>query len=265
MHADSNSEGRTQRPSQRLYLLYHELRSAGSRYSYVTGAEMFEKHANIYAQLRTAADGSFLWPELTFDDGHISNLQIALPILQLHKLTARFFITVGWTGIKPGYMGWDALRSLHQAGQSIGAHGWTHTLLTHCTDRELEKELVAARTTLEDKLGIPITTMSLPGGRYNSRVLNACKQAGYTQVYTSIPKAETLPPGATVGRLNIRGDMQPDWIAQLFAPGSKLLQSIQHQYRRKEALKKLLGDRLYAKLWAFINRQETEAGEDAAA
>jgi hypothetical protein len=247
----------TQRPRPRLFLLYHELRNSKSRYSYVTRAELFEQHLRLYARARGPAI-SGLWPEITFDDGHVSNYEIAAPILQSRGVTAQFFITVGWTGIKPGYMGWNELRSLQQAGHAIGTHGWTHTLLTHCDDRELQTELTHSRQTLEDKLGTPITTMSLPGGRYNARVLAACEEAGYTHIYTSIPKAETLPLGPTVGRLNIRGDMQPEWIAKLLEPGSGVLPSLERRQRMKDAAKSLLGDQLYERLWAMVNRKEPE-------
>lgn len=265
MHLESISKEQTEQPLRRLYLLYHELRSIESRYSYVTSTEMFEKHLDLYARLRRQSS-SHLQPEITFDDGHISNLELAAPILESRGLTAQFFITVGWTAKKPGYMGWSDLQALHAAGHAIGAHGWTHTLLTHCSDRELQTELNVARATLEDKLGTPITTMSLPGGRYNRRVLSACEQAGYNTIYTSIPRAETLPLGTTVGRLNILGDMQPEWIERLFQPEDKLLANLGKQYHRKDAVKKLLGDRLYAKLWAAVNRKEPDAdgGEDLA-
>jgi len=250
---------------RKLFLLYHELRPSETRYSYVTATGMFQKHLDLYVRLREA-DGTGLWPEITFDDGHVSNLELAAPLLQSRGLTATFFITVGWTGKKPGYMGWPELQALHQAGHSIGAHGWSHTLLTHCSDRELQTELGQARLTLEDKLGAAITTMSLPGGRYNRRVLAACEQAGYTEIYTSIPRAEAVPLGSTVGRLNILGDMQPEWIATLFEPDGRLLDSLGQQYHRKDAVKKLLGDRLYAKLWGLVNRKEagTDGGEDIA-
>jgi peptidoglycan/xylan/chitin deacetylase (PgdA/CDA1 family) len=256
------NSGEQRQPSRRLYLLYHELRASHARYSYVTDTAMFERHVDLYVRLRESPTVE-LWPEITFDDGHISNLELAAPILQSRGLIARFFITVGWTGKKPGYMGWSELLSLHRAGHAIGAHGWTHTLLTHCNGRELQTELEQARLTLEDKLGTSITTMSLPGGRYNRRVLAACERAGYTEIYTSIPRAESLPLGTTIGRLNILGDMQPEWIARLFEPDGALLNSLGKQYGRKEAAKRLLGDRLYAKLWALVNRQEPET-EDAA-
>jgi hypothetical protein len=255
LRAESNSEEQTWGRSSRLFLLYHEIRSGGSEYSYVTDSSMFEKHLDLCVRLR---ESKGIWPELTFDDGHISNLEIAAPMLQSHGLTARFFITVGWTGIRPRYMGWPELRALHEMGQTIGAHGWTHTLLTHCNDDELRRELRDSRLVLEDNLGTPITTMSLPGGRCNDRVLTACKEAGYTQVFTSVPKVESLPLKDTVGRLNIQGNMQAEWIAKLFQPNSSLLAGLERQNRIKETTKALLGDKLYAKLWAFRNRQEPE-------
>jgi peptidoglycan/xylan/chitin deacetylase (PgdA/CDA1 family) len=246
-----------EKPSKRrLYILYHELRPNSSRYSYVTENAEFEKHLALFARLREDKTG--LLPEVTFDDGHISNFEYALPILQSRNMKARFFITVGWTGRKSGYMGWNELRALHEAGQSIGAHGWTHTLLTHCTEKDLQTELGEARMTLEDKLGTAIKTMSLPGGRYNRRVLAACEQAGYTQVYTSIPRSEPASPGAMVGRLNIRASMNTDWIAAVLQPESGKLASLGRQYRAKEAAKALLGDRLYERAWALLNRQEPD-------
>ncbi|MHB8301713.1 MAG: polysaccharide deacetylase family protein [Acidobacteriaceae bacterium] len=262
---DLSSQQKAAPQSWTLHLLYHELRSEPSAYSYVIDNKQFDAQVDLLARLRQA-NAVGLWPEITFDDGHISNYELALPVLQTRGVKARFFITVGWTGRKSGYMGWAELRALQQAGQSIGAHGWTHTLLTHCSGRDLHTELEKSRHTLEDKLGASVTTMSLPGGRFNRRVLDACREAGYTRVYTSIPQAEPEPLGFTVGRLNIRRDMQLDWIAGLFQPGSRGLAALRRQYRRKETAKTVLGDRLYEKLWALLNRKEPESdGGDAGA
>jgi Polysaccharide deacetylase len=244
-------------PQENLYLLYHELRPRRSNYSYAVETAAFEKQCDLFLKLRSRKEPG-LFPEVTFDDGHVSNFEFALPILHSHAIKAWFFITVGWTGQRPHYMNWQQLRALHEAGQQIGAHGWTHTLLTHCSPAELQKELTEARLTLEDKLGTPITTMSLPGGRANARVIQACRHAGYTQIFTSVPKLEPRPAGAMIGRLNIRGDMTPEWLERLFEPKSSVLSSLGRQHQMKTAAKALLGDSLYEKLWGLVNRQETE-------
>jgi peptidoglycan/xylan/chitin deacetylase (PgdA/CDA1 family) len=203
-----------------------------------------------------------LWPEVTFDDGHISNYEFALPALQSRGLVARFFITVGWTGKKPGFMGWRELRSMHESGQLIGAHGWSHALLTNCTQEDLDNELSRSRSMLEDKLGTSITTMSLPGGRYNHTVLEACRRAGYTQVFTSVPRAERVPPGFLVGRLNIRDDVTLVRLRKLLGPGNRTLARLERQYRIKAAAKTFMGDRLYEKFWALLNKKEPDSDED---
>jgi peptidoglycan/xylan/chitin deacetylase (PgdA/CDA1 family) len=240
---------------KQLYVLYHEVRPGGSPYLYVVDAALFEQHCKLFSKLLANPDCQ-LNPVVTFDDGHFSNYEIALPLLQNYGLTARFFITAGLTGQKPGYMGWEDLRKLHNSGQKIGAHGWSHALLTRCSPSALEMELTRPRLILEDKLGTSVTTMSLPGGRYNKRVIAACEAAGYKHVYTSEPQIVEKPATFLVGRLNIRGDATPDWLASIFEPDGHVLSNLQKQYRVKAAAKSLLGDRLYQKLWAALNREE---------
>ena len=260
MRVESSLEVRTGQALQKLHFLYHELRPQRSDYSYVLKTDEFDKQIDLFMQMRKSA-GPGLWPEVTFDDGHISNFDYALPALLSRGLSARFFITVGWSGQKPGYMGWRELRALHESGQLIGAHGWSHALLTRCAPGDFDVELRKAKSVLEDKLGTSITTMSLPGGRYNRQVLAACREAGYTQVYTSVPRAEHESLGFTVGRLNVRGDWSADWIKNLLQPGSHVLAKMARHYRIKAVAKTVVGDRLYEKLWALLNRKEPDDGD----
>ena len=250
----------------RLFLLYHELRREPTTYSYVMDASRFQQQAELFAQ-RQRSPSLGPRPEITFDDGHRSDHELALPILDRHGLKARFFITAGWTGTRARYMNWSQIGELHRAGHTIGAHGWSHRLLTQCSPADLRAELDAPRKLLEDRLGAPIHTLSLPGGRGHRRVLEACHEAGYTQVYTSNPRLEPDPAAPTLGRLNLRGDTTLDWLTNLLAPESPLLRSIVRQDRLKQAGKSLLGDTLYARLWRLVNRAEptTDAAEADAA
>jgi hypothetical protein len=92
-------------------------------------------------------------------------------------------------------------------------------------------------------------------------VLAACRETGYTQVYTSVPRAEREPLGFTVGRLNVRRDITLEWIRNVLQPGSRELSNLEHQYRIKAAAKTVVGDRLYEKLWALLNRKEPDGGD----
>ncbi len=258
----SKSFGQGAARVRNLHVLYHELRNIPSEYTYAIDLQLFSQHLDFFQKLLAERrNPDDLVPEITFDDGHLSDLELALPELNRRGLTAHFFITAGWTGTKAGYMNWNQLRTLRDAGQHIGAHSLTHKLLTHCNDEDLKRELVQSRSLLEDKLGIAVPTMSLPGGRCNKRVLDACWAAGYTHVYTSVPRSEPIPSLATVGRLNIHGDMQVDVLRKLFQPGSQALASLERKARLKSIAQATLGDRLYENLWSIVNREERPLGK----
>ena len=237
-----------------LHFLYHELRRDGSAYAYVTEANAFEQQAAFFGKVRMEASESSLTPALTFDDGYRSDCEIALPVLQKHGLHAHFFITAGWTGQKAAYMDWAQLRTLASAGMTVGAHGWSHTLLTHCSDAELDRELRGAREALENGLGQSVTTMSLPGGRADM------------QVFTSVPRAEDMASAPThVGRLNVRGGADLAWFERVLAADERLLHKLERSEQIKSIARRTLGDRLYARVWGLLNRQEKPDGAEALA
>lgn len=247
------------RQSPKLYFIYHALAEAGRNHSYTLTADQFQAHASLFVEARSAGL-QYLCPEVTFDDGHISHLQLALPILEASNLTATFFITVGWTGCKSGYMSWSDLKLLESSGQQIGAHGWSHALLTECTSNQLNQELVASRFMLEDKLGVEIRTMALPGGRFNHRVIAACREAGYHRVYTSVPEPERPDPSFLVGRLNARSDMTVEEIREFLLTDGKALRPLRRRYHAKGITKWLLTNRLYDRLWWKLTKHEGEEG-----
>lgn len=238
-----------------LYLLYHELTREPGVYRYALSTATFAGHLELFERLRREYPQG-VQPEVTFDDGHVSHFAEALPALQRFGVSAQFFITAGWTSKRPEYMTWDQLRELANAGQKIGAHGWSHKLLTHCSRAELEIELDDARRLLEDKLGLPVTTMSLPGGRSNRQVLEACTRAGYTQVFTSVPRLEISAAVPVAGRLNLRSTATVASLETLLTSSGTAMQRLERRHRLKETAQRALGDTLYAKLWALLNRAQ---------
>jgi peptidoglycan/xylan/chitin deacetylase (PgdA/CDA1 family) len=249
---------------RRLHLLYHELRSRPSEYAYTIDRVKFNSHVELIARFSTVSPATVA-VEVTFDDGHSSAYEVASPILTAQGLRARFFITVGWTGTRPGYMGWKEILSLRDAGHMIGAHGWSHSLLTRCSPRELDVELRRSKSVLEDRLGGSVTTMSLPGGRYNASVLSACQEAGYLKVYTSVPRIAMSDEEAIVGRVNVNSRMTLESIARLLEPESLELSKLQRQYCVKTAAKAILGDGLYEKLWTVVTRREPDVATETTA
>jgi peptidoglycan/xylan/chitin deacetylase (PgdA/CDA1 family) len=122
------------------------------------------------------------WPDarITFDDGNMSDLTIALPRLLSRGLRASFFVVAGRIG-QTGYLGRGELRKLVAAGMTIGSHGMHH----RSWRRPAEEEISGAKALLEDMMGMPITQAACPFGEYGRKTLRMLANAGFTRVYTS--------------------------------------------------------------------------------
>jgi len=198
-------------------LMYHGLESPARPIEmtdpgdllYVLTVDAFERHLDWLARdgWRLAPPGAGGGPRtavLTFDDGHITNHQLALPCLRQRGLTAAFFITTNWTDSEH-YMSRDMLAELADAGMVIGSHGASHSFLTDLSDTEAIAELETSRDRLADIVGGPITTISAPGGRVDARIARLIRAAGYTDLYTSDNAPSLRAPGLRVhGRLALK-------------------------------------------------------------
>ena len=121
---------------------------------------------------------------ITFDDGLKSHGDHAAVLLQKKNMKAIFFIPVSLVGQK-GHMGWDELRLLVRHGFDIGSHGMNHVALTGLSEREVKEELVKSKKTLEDKVGVPIKSFSIPRGYFTDEMRVLARDAGYEFLFTS--------------------------------------------------------------------------------
>lgn len=137
-------------------------------------------------QLRRILDlvssGSQIW--LTFDDGNISDLEIAVPELIARGLRAGFFVCAGRIGT-PGYLGQQDLREITAAGMSVGSHGWSHRPWRRLSTAERRDEFERARRKLEEVLSRPVHAAACPFGAYDRQSIAGLRSAGFRVVYTS--------------------------------------------------------------------------------
>ncbi|PID59930.1 MAG: hypothetical protein CSB44_12290 [Gammaproteobacteria bacterium] len=122
---------------------------------------------------------------ITFDDGHLSNAELALPELVARGLPAVFFITTGFTGKRAHFCGSDELAALADAGMTIGSHGVTHRFFDDMTPGEARSELADSRAFLEAATGRECRSLSFPGGRFTAATLRLLPETGYHQWYGS--------------------------------------------------------------------------------
>ena len=167
---------------------------------YWLSATQFE---NVLDRVAAAHDSSAF--VITFDDGNLSDHDIALPTLAEHGLQARFFVLTGRIG-QPGALDIGHIQTLQQAGMVIGSHGIDHVAWPTLDDAALERELRDSRARLEDICGRPVTEAGVPFGRYDARVLRALRAAGYSTAWTS--DGGTMRRNAFLRpRTSLRGDM----------------------------------------------------------
>lgn len=232
-----------------MVLAYHEV-MPDSNYAYCVTTEAFSEQLRLLESLRK---NKSLDTKITFDDGEQSQLHNALPILAQHGFKATYFVTPGLIGTAVKFLGWDELRALQAAGHSVQSHGWSHKFLTFCSEAELAYELRVSKQSLEENLGSAVEEISVPGGRWNRRVLQACAAAGYRRVYVSDPWVETEIGGVEViGRFMVRRTTVIAELEKIVAKDQVTLRKLRLRSQLKEGVVSMLGDSLYHRLWCRL-------------
>jgi peptidoglycan/xylan/chitin deacetylase (PgdA/CDA1 family) len=141
----------------------------------------------------------------SFDDGYEGQVRDALPALR----------RVGWPGVLnlvlknlPDIGGTRGARRLVAAGWEIDSHTLTHPDLTTLPDADLRNELRRSRASITRLLGQPASFFCYPSGRYDARVIQAVRAAGYLAATTVAPGYAT--PGAdpfALARVRVDGGM----------------------------------------------------------
>lgn len=156
---------------------------------------------------------------ITFDDGNLSDIEEALPVLLDRGLEATFFVCAARIG-RPNYLAGSHLVALRDAGMRLGSHGWGHVDLRRTDPEGLRRESRESRRVIEDASGGGIDRFAIPFGSYDRRVLSSLKH--YREVHTSdggtSSHVEWLVPRNTW----IRGQSPEDLIGMVRARPSRV-------------------------------------------
>jgi len=119
---------------------------------------------------------------ITFDDGYLSVLTEAAPLLASRSIPFHVFLSPALASSgDPRFLTPKQIVELSQfPGSQFGTHGLHHRRLTDIAIKDAELELRQAREWLEDLIQADVNTMSYPFGAVNSQLLNAVGEAGYT-------------------------------------------------------------------------------------
>jgi peptidoglycan/xylan/chitin deacetylase (PgdA/CDA1 family) len=235
--------------SRGAVLAYHEV-MPDTTYAYCVTSSAFAEHLRLFESLKKSESPCV---QITFDDGEQSQYHNALTLLAEHKIKATYFVTPGLIGTAAKFLGWDELRSLQAAGHSIQSHGWSHKFLTFCSKGVLADELRASKQSLEDSLGAAIAEISVPGGRWDRRVIQACAAAGYRRVYVSDPWIETtIGDVEVIGRFMVRRNTTTAELRKVVARDKAALRKLKLRSQLRKGLVGLLGDSLYHRIWCRL-------------
>ena len=140
----------------------------------------------------------------SFDDGYLTHVTNALPILKAHgwpgvlNLEVRNLKPV-W-GIRP-----PGVRKLIRAGWEIDAHTLTHPDLTTVGASQLRDEVAGSRQAIRKEFHVPVNFFCYPAGRYNDAVIAAVQAAGYLGATTTNYGLARPSDLYTLARVRING------------------------------------------------------------
>lgn len=150
---------------------------------------------------------------LTFDDGLASTFNNGVSILEKHSAPAIIFITTQhvteplnwlsayrlraeqqWGDLKkvPSNIAGDFFNgmTIEQVSQAahhplitVGSHTISHPLLTNCSPKEMNDEILGSKQYLENITGEPVKYFAYPAGDYNRKVAECVINAGYEAAF----------------------------------------------------------------------------------
>lgn len=123
---------------------------------------------------------------VAFDDGWQSIAEHAAPLLQNYGIRSTQYIISDVSAHKtPGYMDYETIHALKNAGHEIGSHSMAHCNQTSLTPAQLTDIATGSKQQLETQGLGPIRSFAYPLGQYN-----AATQAVYPQHYTYIRSSD---------------------------------------------------------------------------
>jgi peptidoglycan/xylan/chitin deacetylase (PgdA/CDA1 family) len=121
---------------------------------------------------------------ISFDDGYTSQDSRARPILWRLHWPGVLNLKVGNLNAADALPPWR-VRNLIIAGWEIDAHTITHPDLTAVGDAQLWREVHGSRVQIERRFYVRADFFCYPAGRYNARVIDAVRRAGFLGATTT--------------------------------------------------------------------------------
>ena len=139
--------------------------------------------------------------QLSFDDGRMEDLGLYVLLCKYNLPTTFYIPTI--TKLPP-----EIIKCISERFE-IGGHTLSHPEdLQRLDDSQLDREIASNKRWLEKITGKEITKFCYPSGRYNKRVIEAVKNAGFKEARTTLVLHTEFPenPFETHTTIHIRPD-----------------------------------------------------------
>jgi peptidoglycan/xylan/chitin deacetylase (PgdA/CDA1 family) len=153
---------------------------------------------------------------VTIDDGCRSLYTEALPILRHYGVPAVAFVCAGLIATDAvgadhgeGFLDWDELGRVREAGIEVGSHAWSHRSLGRMSHAEVLDEAGRSRRLLEQRVGAPVRSFAYPFGTradFSAATDRVLEDVGYAIAFHSMHGA--IRPGmapVSLPRIKIEG------------------------------------------------------------
>ena len=214
--------------SKQIVLMYHDLYSCdksesgfqnSTAFKYKVSAEKFEAQVRAIMEYEKTFHLKSDFVDFTFDDGGVSFLTIAAPILEKYGFKGKFYISTAYLGTK-GFLNKEQVRELHQRGHHIGSHSHTHhERMDVLTVDNIKDEWNISQSILKGILGFAPRLASIPNGYASKLVIDGMLDAGIDFVDTSAitTKIKRYKSVTLRGRYAITEDTTVDNLMQLIS------------------------------------------------
>lgn len=213
------------------------------------GAHGFQTAALAGDDATTAQPGKVV---ITFDDGDVSNVRTALPLLLERRMHAEFCITSDFIG-QPGMLAVADVRAIAEAGMGVQAHGRSHRFLEDLDDADMYAELHDSKLRIEAASGRTVTAVAFPGGRGGARERDAALAMGYLHVLGSAPGPNrNRRAHECYERIAITRELSIDQFAALVTWHGWRPRYARARYRALRVPKRVLGNQRYQRLRGWL-------------